>query len=176
MSLKEDVDGASTVHRIMWTEFFCRPGWLYWSWPGMMIMGAVTWYQVHLDVVINAWFGDFYDLIQKALSEEANVSQHEIYGYLFTFSEVAGTYIVVAVMSVFFTKHWTFRWRQAMNDYYMSHWQELRHIEGASQRVQEETRILVHCGLWFAKCWMRAIGEDFTCPFGQGPRMRRHSF
>mmetsp|Transcript_60532 Transcript_60532/g.141754 ORF Transcript_60532/g.141754 Transcript_60532/m.141754 type:complete len:344 (+) Transcript_60532:59-1090(+) len=117
----------------MWTEFFCRPGWLYWSWPGMMIIGAVTWYQVHLDVVINAWFGDFYDLIQKALSEEANVSQHEIYGYLFTFS-------VVAVMSVFFTKHWTFRWRQAMNDYYMSHWQELRHIEGASQRVQEDTK------------------------------------
>lgn len=124
----------------MWTEFFCRPGWIYWSWPGMILIGAVTWYQVHLDVVINAWFGDFYDLIQKALSKESSVPKHEIYGYLFTFSEVAGTYIVVAVMSVFFTKHWTFRWRHAMNDYYMSHWQELRHIEGASQRVQEDTK------------------------------------
>src|SRR5690606_31939366 len=32
-----------------------------------------------------------------------------------------------------------FRWRNAMNDYYMSHWDRLRHIEGASQRVQEDT-------------------------------------
>jgi peptide/bleomycin uptake transporter len=27
-----------------------------------------------------------------------------------------------------------------MNDYYMAHWQILRHIEGASQRVQEDTK------------------------------------
>jgi peptide/bleomycin uptake transporter len=26
-----------------------------------------------------------------------------------------------------------------MNDYFMSHWSRLRHIEGASQRVQEDT-------------------------------------
>ncbi|KGQ11176.1 Protein sbmA [Beauveria bassiana D1-5] len=26
-----------------------------------------------------------------------------------------------------------------MNDYYMEHWQKLRHIEGAAQRVQEDT-------------------------------------
>ena len=104
----------------------------------MVLIGAGTWYQVHLDVVINAWFGDFYDLIQKALSKESDVSKDKIYGYLFTFSEIAGIYIVVAVMSVFFTKHWTFRWRQAMNDFCVEHWRELRQVEGASQRVQEE--------------------------------------
>lgn len=26
-----------------------------------------------------------------------------------------------------------------MNDYYTSHWQALRHIEGAAQRIQEDT-------------------------------------
>ncbi|CAE7321227.1 bacA [Symbiodinium pilosum] len=124
----------------MWKEFFCRGAWLYWSWPGVILICATTWYQVHLDVVINSWFGDFYDLIQKALSKESDVSKSEIYGYLFTFSKIAGTYIVVAVLSVFFTKHWTFRWRQAMNDFYIKRWRDLRHIEGASQRVQEDTR------------------------------------
>jgi len=44
------------------------------------------------------------------------------------------------VLLAFFTKHWVFRWRQAMNDYYMAHWSTLRHIEGASQRVQEDTK------------------------------------
>ena len=104
----------------------------------MLILG-LTWYQVHLDVVVNAWFGDFYDLIQKALSKDSHVSKDKIYGYLFTFSEIAGIYIVVAVLSVFFTKHWTFRWRQAMSDWYIDHWRDLRHIEGASQRVQEDS-------------------------------------
>ena len=39
----------------------------------------------------------------------------------------------------FFVSHYIFRWRTAMNDYYMANWPQLRHIEGASQRVQEDT-------------------------------------
>src|SRR5690606_13372052 len=41
--------------------------------------------------------------------------------------------------NAFLVSHWIFRWRHAMNDYYMFHWDKLRHIEGASQRVQEDT-------------------------------------
>jgi peptide/bleomycin uptake transporter len=43
------------------------------------------------------------------------------------------------VLSAFITSHYIFRWRTAMNDFYAAHWQRLRHIEGASQRVQEDT-------------------------------------
>ena len=39
----------------------------------------------------------------------------------------------------FLVSHWIFRWRTAMNDYYMARWGKLRHIEGASQRVQDDT-------------------------------------
>jgi len=39
----------------------------------------------------------------------------------------------------FFVSHYIFRWRTAMNDHYMSNWPRLRKIEGASQRVQEDT-------------------------------------
>ncbi|WP_308385058.1 SbmA/BacA-like family transporter, partial [Enterobacter roggenkampii] len=39
----------------------------------------------------------------------------------------------------FFVSHYVFRWRTAMNEYYMANWQRLRHIEGAAQRVQEDT-------------------------------------
>ena len=51
-----------------------------------------------------------------------------------------GIYVIVAVVLSFYTKHWVFRWRNAMNDFYMSHWAKLRHIEGASQRIQEDSR------------------------------------
>ena len=48
-------------------------------------------------------------------------------------------YITVAVLTRFLVSHYIFRWRTAMNDYYVANWQRLRHIEGASQRVQEDT-------------------------------------
>jgi peptide/bleomycin uptake transporter len=40
-----------------------------------------------------------------------------------------------------------------MNDYYMAHWHKLRHIEGAAQRVQEDT-------MRFASI-MEGLGVDF---------------
>src|SRR5260370_41520115 len=42
-------------------------------------------------------------------------------------------------MTRFFVSHYIFRWRTAMNDFYMANWPQLRAIEGASQRVQEAT-------------------------------------
>ena len=88
----------------------------------------------------NEWFGGFYDLIQKALSTPNSVQLSEFNSFLLTFGKIAGIYVVVAVFLSFFTKHWIFRWRNAMNDYYMNNWVKLRTIEGASQRVQEDTR------------------------------------
>ena len=48
-------------------------------------------------------------------------------------------YVTLAVFNLFFVSHYVFRWRTAMNDYYTAHWEKLRHIEGASQRIQEDT-------------------------------------
>jgi peptide/bleomycin uptake transporter len=42
-------------------------------------------------------------------------------------------------MTRFFVSHYIFRWRTAMNDFYIANWPRLRSIEGASQRVQEDT-------------------------------------
>jgi peptide/bleomycin uptake transporter len=42
-------------------------------------------------------------------------------------------------MTRFFVSHYIFRWRTAMNQYYVDNWPRLRNIEGASQRVQEDT-------------------------------------
>ncbi len=45
----------------------------------------------------------------------------------------------MAVLLEFFTRHYVFRWREAMNDHYTRYWLQVRHIEGAAQRVQEDT-------------------------------------
>jgi len=124
----------------MFKSFFLSRRWLLWAWLGAALIFFGTWYQVEIDVAINDWFGGFYDLVQKALSKPGAVSLEEFFSFLMTFAKLAGTYVLVAVLLSFFTKHWVFRWRDAMNGYYMSHWPTLRHIEGASQRVQEDTK------------------------------------
>jgi peptide/bleomycin uptake transporter len=94
---------------------------------------------VQLDVQINEWFGTFYDLLQKALSKPGSITMAEYWGQAGTFLSIAMVYITLAVFAEFFVKHYVFRWRQAMNDYYMRYWPRLRDIEGAAQRVQEDT-------------------------------------
>lgn len=124
----------------MFRSFFLSRQMALWAWPGAALIFIGTWYQVQIDVSINEWFGEFYDVVQKALTTPGAVTLQEFFGFLLSFGTLAGIYVLVAVLLGFFTKHWVFRWRQSMNNYYMTHWQTLRHIEGASQRVQEDTK------------------------------------
>ena len=134
----------------MFRSFFLDKKWWPWSIGGSALILFTTWYQVQLDVQINEWFGSFYDGLQKALAEPGSMTIGEYFGLIATFGQIAGLYIVIAVFLRFFTKHYTFRWRTAMNDYYLSYWQKLRHVEGAAQRVQEDTKrfaiIVEHLG------------------------------
>ncbi|MEZ5659945.1 MAG: peptide antibiotic transporter SbmA [Burkholderiaceae bacterium] len=113
--------------------------WRRWSVAGSALIIFVTWFQVQLDVMINEWFGTFYDMIQNALAKPNSVTLDYYYAQLLTFGKIALTYITVVVLVNFFVSHYVFRWRTAMNDHYMSMWERVRHIEGASQRVQEDT-------------------------------------
>jgi peptide/bleomycin uptake transporter len=113
--------------------------WFRWSVGATSVIIFITWFQVQLDVMINNWFGTFYDLVQQALSEPGLVSAERYYGQLATFAGIALVAITVAVVTRFLVSHYIFRWRTAMNEYYVANWPRLRHIEGASQRVQEDT-------------------------------------
>ena len=123
------------------------------SW-GDLVQGAT-------DVDINEWFGEFYNMIQKALGKPGSVSIEEYFKQLMTFGKIAALYVFIAVITDFFIKHYVFRWRTAMNDFYMSHWASVRHIEGASQRVQEDTmrfaRIMEGLGVNFMRSIMTLI-------------------
>jgi peptide/bleomycin uptake transporter len=113
--------------------------WFWWSVVVSLVILFVIWFQVQLDVMINEWFGSFYDLIQQALAEPHSVTIDAYFSQLATFMMIAMVYITVAVLNHFMVSHYIFRWRTAMNDYYVANWGRLRHIEGASQRIQEDT-------------------------------------
>jgi peptide/bleomycin uptake transporter len=113
--------------------------WQGWSIWGSALILFVTYFQVQVSVAINNWYGPFWDLIQAAVSKAAVVTAEQFYGQIGTFLAIALVAVAVAVMTRFFVSHYIFRWRTAMNEYYMANWGKLRHIEGASQRVQEDT-------------------------------------
>ncbi len=121
-----------------WSRLSPHP-WQRWSLWGSALILFVNWFLVQLDVMINEWFGTFYDMIQRALGQPGAVEPTEYYLQIATFLQIALVYVFVAVLFRFFVSHFIFRWRTAMNNYYMERWQQLRHIEGAAQRVQEDT-------------------------------------
>jgi peptide/bleomycin uptake transporter len=121
-----------------WMWFAPHP-WAPWSIIGSALILFTTYFQVQVNVAINSWFGPFYDMIQAALSKTRPVTLEEFYGQLLTFVSIALVAVVVGVMTRFFASHYIFRWRTAMNEFYITHWPRLRTIEGASQRVQEDT-------------------------------------
>jgi peptide/bleomycin uptake transporter len=113
--------------------------WDRWSILGSSLILFTTYFQVQVSVAINAWYGPFWDLIQAILSKTVTATEADLYAQVLAFLGIALVAVTVFVITNFFVSHWVFRWRTAMNNYYMSHWPKLRHIEGASQRVQEDT-------------------------------------
>jgi peptide/bleomycin uptake transporter len=142
-------------------SFFTTRNWLLWAWLGAAFIIAALWYQVQLDVQINEWFGGFYDMIQQALKGEGDITLAAYYSELLTFFKIAAVYIVVALGVSFFTQHWLFRWRTSMIETYHELFHKARHIEGASQRVQEDTvkfsRIMETLGTSFVESIMILI-------------------
>jgi len=142
-------------------KFFTEPKWYLWAWAGSALILSSLWVQVQIDVKINEWFGEFYDMIQKALGEPNAITITEYWKSLFSFITLAGIYVALAVAVSFFTAHFLFRWRTAMVEWYHSVYDQARTIEGASQRVQEDTikfsRIMEGLGTSFIEAIMIII-------------------
>jgi peptide/bleomycin uptake transporter len=129
---------AGAIFAAVWYRLSPHP-WFWWSVVVSFVILFVVWFQVQLDVLINDWFGTFYDMIQSALGTPNSVTIDAYFAQLVTFLVIAMIAITVSVLNAFLVSHYIFRWRTAMNNYYVTHWPRLRMIEGASQRVQEDT-------------------------------------
>jgi peptide/bleomycin uptake transporter len=132
--------GAVAIFAAVWRWLDPHP-YFNWSVLGSALIIFVLYFMVEVSVSINDWYGTYFDLIQRALdpSTKGQVPASDLYTGLAQITTVLLTYITVAVLNAFFTSHYVFRWRTAMNDFYTARWNELRGIEGAAQRVQEDT-------------------------------------
>ena len=145
---------CAALFSAFWFRMSPHP-WQWWSIVGSAIILFTTYYSVQVSVAINHWRRPFGDLIQDAMGDTVSDTSEEIvsersadeiasvtqgfWDLILIFSEIVFVFIVVIVLTRFFISHYIFRWRTAMNDYYTEQWSRLRHVEGASQRVQEDT-------------------------------------
>lgn len=125
---------------IPWYFWGGNKRWFWWSVVGSVTIIEVVYFNVQISAWLNDWYGTFYNLIQTALTTPNSVTLDQFLGEIVTVAYVLIPNITVLVLNAFFIAHYLFRWRRAMTFYYMSHWQYLRQIEGASQRIQEDTQ------------------------------------
>ena len=126
--------------------------WQWWSIIGSSTILFSTYFSVQVSVAINNWRRPFFDLIQSLLkpvgsdapieavnAQATSTATGQLFDLLIVFGEIAFLAIFIFVATRFLVSHYIFRWRTAMNDYYTAHWLKLRKVEGASQRIQEDT-------------------------------------
>ena len=79
-------------------RFFTQKNWFIWSWIGSAIILSSLWVQVKLDVKINEWFGEFYDMIQKALAAPNSITMSEYWMSLLSFIKLAAMAVSLGVI------------------------------------------------------------------------------
>ena len=136
---------------------------------------------------INAWYKEFYDLLEDAGAMAANHSvaeevwlqkQQAVQSSLAEFCKIAVIPVIVMPVAKFVRSAWALQWRLALMRTYVSLWNPNREaIEGASQRVHEDsyrfsrgvelcfTTVLdsvITLGVFIPV--LTSIGEDTPCP------------
>ncbi len=157
--------------------FFYTKKWFWWSYGGGALLVLSLWVQVQLTVAINTWYGDFYNLLQKAgdykdnAQEGASLFYSKLIGVEYimngldgipSFAVLAFPYVVLAVLTGWFTRIYGLRWREAITFDYIPRWRNVsQDIEGASQRIQEDcnrfARIVESLGLQVVRAVMTLV-------------------
>jgi peptide/bleomycin uptake transporter len=120
----------------MFRTFFLDRRWALWAWGGLAVLMAIVFITVQQTVKLNAWYGQFYDLLQKP--EQAG-GLEKFWGFMQQFAWIAFPYMLLRSFEAYLASHYAFRWRQAMTEAYLPRWQRTAEtVEGASQRIQED--------------------------------------
>jgi len=121
----------------MFKAFFWNRKQFLWAYGMGTILLTSLVLQVHMQVLINTWYGTFYDLLQ-------NVQKHtvsEFYGMLREFMVLALWLVVFAVNTYACSRFYSFAWRRAIFTDYLPLWAHTpKKLEGECQRLQEDAK------------------------------------
>lgn len=128
----------------MLKAFFCSKRWFLWAWGGGIMVVLLLYVQVQISVELNNWREGFGNLLQTsgAMKDGIHVRNvSEFWAMLIDFAKIVAPLVAIAAFTNFFSRHYTFRWRQAITLNYLPRWIKVTdEIEGASQRIQEDAK------------------------------------
>jgi len=139
-------------------EFYWSKRWIPWAWGGALVLFISLYAQVYMSVLLNEWYGEFYNYFQPSLGGTIE----GFWGAFDWFFKLVAVYIVLALWTGWFTRIYAFRWRKAMTFSYIPKWRNVKNdVEGASQRIQLDTerfaRIVESLGLQVVRAIMTLI-------------------
>lgn len=139
-------------------EFYLSKRWIPWAWGGALVLFLSLYAQVYMSVLLNEWYGEFYNYFQPSLGGTIE----GFWGAFDWFFKLVAVYIVLALWTGWFTRVYAFRWRKAMTFSYIPKWRNVTNeVEGASQRIQLDTeryaRIVESLGLQVVRAIMTLI-------------------
>jgi ABC-type long-subunit fatty acid transport system fused permease/ATPase subunit len=137
----------------MLSEFFLHrdPRYRAGAWLGMILAVVSVAYNAWVAYVMNAWMANFYDVLQngsKALGDGEEVDdemmrdyQDKVWLLIRRFLVIITPLILITPLTKFLINCWTYFWRLAMMNAYLDAWDtSIPPIEGAAQRVHEDTQ------------------------------------
>lgn len=142
----------------MFRSFYQSRKWFVWAYGGGLVLLVALFFQVQLTVQLNEWYGGFYNILQKATEHKVE----EFWASMVQFARIAFPYVLIATVTSYFTRVYSFKWREAMTFSYVAKWQMVdTEVEGASQRIQEDiyrfARIVESLGLQVIRAIMTLI-------------------
>jgi len=131
------------------------------AWSVFGFLTALVAFQAYLVRQFNDWYKVFYDALENK-EQDAFLESFINRGDFLMYDVTTWGFIPLAVLSIlmfaytqFIGNRFSFRWREALTKAYLPKWKEMdNHTEGASQRIQEDTRKFA----WFV--WV--LGEGFV--------------
>ncbi|KAH7647999.1 sensitivity to microcin B17 [Cryptosporidium bovis] len=126
----------------MFSQFFADRRYALWAYLGWFLIFVFAFAECFFDTYSNYLYQYFTDSMQSLLNPKPGIKKATRedfmnFLYYFFFIEIAGVSLCNSVRSLL-GNFIAFKWRTALNNHYVSKWEYLRRIEGASQRVQED--------------------------------------
>jgi peptide/bleomycin uptake transporter len=130
------------------------------AWSVLSFLAGLVAFQAYLVRQFNDWYKVFYDALENK-DQDAFLESFINRGDFLMYDVTTWGFIPLAVLAIlmfaytqFIGNRFSFRWREALTKSYLPKWKEMdNHTEGASQRIQEDTKKFA----WYV--WV--LGEGF---------------
>ena len=143
--------------------FCCRRwGTTIGAWVGLILIGGYAAFAAYTKALINAWYSEFYDLLGEAsglfgpdggedsasgapptqsVDESAlRAKTDRLTAMLWDFGWIVAPLVLVSPFAKLVRSFWAFHWRVALMRRYLDLWDPSSTVEGAAQRIHEDTQ------------------------------------